>query len=510
MKYKRVFCIAWIACLLLITLTGCKPEDFKLYYEIQTDITTVDPQLAENDSELLVIKNIFEGLYRLDHTGKPVSGAADCKISADGKQYRFTLRKNAQWYNGTPLTADDFAFGLERALTRTTGSPFAQTLFDIQNAENFYNGRISFDQTGIHIDSDRELTITLHTANKNFPFILASACAMPCNRKFFKSTKGRYGLDKKALLSNGSFYLQNWDEENGIVLHKDKDYNGAFTANAYAVSLSIAKDNNAAERLLKQNIDGGRVPYYDANRLPADDFTMQTFPIYTYALVFNAAIDQELRNILMQAADFSALQSTLTNYMTATDSLIPLTMKNNGGAIQYPAYDADLARKRFLQYTKQRQQPQLRVLCMKDEHFSTLIKQIITYWQNNLGAYGINIEFVETESEMLERMQAHDYNIALAPFQDNGGKIYDFLYCFSADAPQNYLNRKKGRFEACLASYAQSRTDAALQKVIQALSKENVLVPICSLNKVYALSSDYENAYFYNFGGEIDFSMLAK
>ena len=70
MVNKRIYGILLIACI-LISLVGCKPEDFKLYYEIQTEITTADPQLANSDSELLLIKNTYEGLYRLNENNKP-------------------------------------------------------------------------------------------------------------------------------------------------------------------------------------------------------------------------------------------------------------------------------------------------------------------------------------------------------------------------------------------------------------------------------------------------------
>lgn len=509
MKRIKLCSLLLLFCFLL-SLAGCKPEDFKLYYEIQTDITTADPQLAQSDSELLLIKNLFEGLYRLNGDGKPVAGAADCKISEDGRQYHFTLRKGAQWADGTPLTADDYAFGIARALTRATGAPYAQSLFGIQNAEAFYNGRVAFDKVGVRAESDRELTITLQEANANFPYILTAPCAMPCNREFFSSTNGRYGLDKPSILSNGSFYLQFWDEENGIVLHKDADYNGAFAAQAYAVSLSVAKDANTAGRLLDKNIDGGRVAYHQANRLPKADFTLQRFPVTTYALVFNADLDKELRSIFMQAVNFSSVQEKCTDYMVKADSLIPSTLLSEGGAIQRPDYDPAQARARFLQFTARQPLPALRVLCLKDDRFSALCKQIITDWQSTLGAYSVNLELVDTETELLERLQAGDYSIALAPFQDNGGSIYDFLFPFSAASPQNYLNRTRGAFDTALAEYAESGSDAALQKALQALSAECLLTPVCSVDKVFALAAEYKNAAFYHAGGEIDFAILTK
>lgn len=509
MGNKKVFSILLVVCMLL-GFMGCQSEDFKLYYELQSDITTADPQLAQSDSELLLIKNIFEGLFRLDSNGKPVAGAADCTISKDGAQYNFTIHKEAQWYNGTPLTADDFAFGLERTLTRATESPYAQSLFPIKNAESFYNGQIDFSAVGIHTDGKDKLTITLSAPYNDFPYILASACAMPCNRKFFESTKGQYGLNKKAVLSNGSFYLKTWDEENGIVLGKSNDYKGDFYAKAYAVYLPLAEDNNTAGRLMEKSIDGGRVLYSDENRLSAAEFTTKKFPVCTYSLIFNSSVSKDLRSILIEAVDFKKIKSELSPYMTATDTLIPMTLENNGGTITYPVYNSTQAREQFLQYVKKQGSPTLTVLCIKDDNFSFLLKNIISCWQNTLGAYGINIEYVETENELLQRLQADNYTIALAPFQDNGGSVYDFLFPFSAVSPQNYLNREHSEFDTHLSAYADNGSAASLQQAIKSLSSEHLIVPICSVNKIYAISSSFKNAVFFNFGGEIDFSMLKK
>lgn len=506
----RVICSVFLLLCILLGLAGCKPEDFKLYYEIQTDVTTADPQLAKSDSELLLIKNIFEGLYRLDSNGKPVAGAAECTVSKDGLQYRFKLRKGAHWYNGTPLTSDDFAFGIERALTRSTGSPYAQSLFCIQNAEEFFNGKVSFGQVGINIKSDREFTITLHRADADFPYILTTPCAMPCNRDFFAKTNGRYGLDRSSILSNGSFYLRFWDEQSGLVLYKDDDYDGDFTSNAYAVGLSVADDTDTAGRLLAKKIDGGRILYNEANRLPESDFTLQKFPVTTYALIFNANLDEELRSILMQAVDIDSVKQSCADAMTKTDQLIPSTLQSSGGTITYPAYNPTRARERFLRFTSKNRLPALKMLCLKDSNFSALCKQMISHWQNTLGAYDINIDYVDTETDLLERLRTKDYALALAPFQDTSGLIYDFLYQFSAESPQNYLNRKKGEFESALADYEKNESDESLKSAMQALSKENLLIPICSVDKIYAMASKYKNAAFYNFGGEIDFSLLAQ
>jgi peptide/nickel transport system substrate-binding protein len=61
--------------------------------------------------------NIFEGLVGFDRQGKPVPRLAESwSISADGLIFRFRLRSNAAFHDGTPLTSADVKFSFERAV----------------------------------------------------------------------------------------------------------------------------------------------------------------------------------------------------------------------------------------------------------------------------------------------------------------------------------------------------------------------------------------------------------
>ena len=54
---------------------------------------------------------IFSGLLRFDGKGiAQVDLAEEMGVSMDGTLYNFTLRKNAVWHDGTPVTADDVVF----------------------------------------------------------------------------------------------------------------------------------------------------------------------------------------------------------------------------------------------------------------------------------------------------------------------------------------------------------------------------------------------------------------
>ncbi len=73
---------------------------------------------------------IFSGLIRFDERGLPRPELAESwGTSSDGTIYNFTLRSNAVWHDGTPVTADDVIFTID--LIKSNGSLFPQDVKDL-------------------------------------------------------------------------------------------------------------------------------------------------------------------------------------------------------------------------------------------------------------------------------------------------------------------------------------------------------------------------------------------
>ena len=78
-------------------LSGCgfsRKNDSLFQIDVYSFPTTIDPQLAYDETALLIIENTFEGLLRRNQEGVLVEAAArDYARSADGITYTFYLRK---------------------------------------------------------------------------------------------------------------------------------------------------------------------------------------------------------------------------------------------------------------------------------------------------------------------------------------------------------------------------------------------------------------------------------
>ena len=88
---------------------------FKL---LGSDPTTLDPALTTDSTSYDIVTEVFGGLMRLtDNPNEPVvlDLAESFTVSAEGTVYRFKLREDAVFSNGSPVTASDFKWSWERA-----------------------------------------------------------------------------------------------------------------------------------------------------------------------------------------------------------------------------------------------------------------------------------------------------------------------------------------------------------------------------------------------------------
>lgn len=99
---------------------------------------SLHPATSQGTHESIILDHIFEGLMKRDNEGKIVPGMAkDYTISDDKLVYTFTLRDDAAWSNGEPVTAQDFEFSWKYALNPNTASDYAYQLYYLKGGEEY-------------------------------------------------------------------------------------------------------------------------------------------------------------------------------------------------------------------------------------------------------------------------------------------------------------------------------------------------------------------------------------
>ncbi|MEL6678843.1 MAG: ABC transporter substrate-binding protein, partial [Pseudomonadota bacterium] len=137
MTIKSVFALTLTAAFLSTTgpvfAAGTHPvtgealsDNQTLTYRLLDQFPTLDPQLNEETSGFHVIRDLFEGLLSQDENGNLIPGVATEWVASNGnKTWTFTLRDDAKWSNGDPVTAGDFVYAWQRAADPATASPYA-------------------------------------------------------------------------------------------------------------------------------------------------------------------------------------------------------------------------------------------------------------------------------------------------------------------------------------------------------------------------------------------------
>jgi oligopeptide transport system substrate-binding protein len=127
------------------------PADFR--FVNGSEPASLDPHLITDEVSGRIAPALFEGLTRWnarDLSAAP--GVAESwEISDDQKEYRFRLRKNAVWTDGTPISAHDFVYSWKRLLDPSLGAEYAYLIHMVRFAEayNTFDGFAEGLQTKI-------------------------------------------------------------------------------------------------------------------------------------------------------------------------------------------------------------------------------------------------------------------------------------------------------------------------------------------------------------------------
>ena len=175
---------------LALGLSGCGGSANSFTWRVDTLPANLDPQLASESSDVTACLNLYSGLFRLDANGEVQPDACeDYKVSPNGLTYTFHI-KSGLTYNGyrgaanaTPVTAQDFAFGLQRVFLPETGSPYTEAFSCISGSDKALRGDVS--ALGVQAADDHTLVITLSHKDADFTRKLCLPC--PATGSFLKA-----------------------------------------------------------------------------------------------------------------------------------------------------------------------------------------------------------------------------------------------------------------------------------------------------------------------------------
>lgn len=192
-----------------------------------TDPATLDHHLTSTVAESNILHDLYEGLVVHDADGEVAPGVAESwEISDDGLTYTFTLRDDAQWSNGDPVTANDFVFAYRRIMTPETAAGYASILYPIQNAEAITGGEMPPEDLGVEAIDDHTLEITLNAPTPYFLELLTHQTGLPMHQPTVES-EGANFTRAGVMVTNGAYVLESFVPNDRIVMVKNENFHSA-------------------------------------------------------------------------------------------------------------------------------------------------------------------------------------------------------------------------------------------------------------------------------------------
>jgi ABC-type transport system substrate-binding protein len=205
------------------------------------DPTTLDPASSMDEATGYVLNHLFSGLLEGTPDMSVVPDVAErWEIRADGREYVFHLRDDVRWSDGTPLTAEDFAYAWRRVLDPVTGSPYAGNLYCIQGARAFHEGEAAWEEVGVCAMDAVTLAVELETPDSRFlERVGAETYALPVPRHVIEAYSDRW-TEEGHLVTNGPFRLESWDRGERMAFARNRGYHGQFTGNVEHIELHLS------------------------------------------------------------------------------------------------------------------------------------------------------------------------------------------------------------------------------------------------------------------------------
>lgn len=232
-------------------------EKQEIVRHIKDEPASLDPMKAVGLIEAQVARDLFEGLVNQDAHGQIIPGVATKWQTADNQTYIFTLRKDAKWSNGDPVTAQDFVYSWRRLVDPKSLSPFAwfAELAGMENAQQIIEGKMPPETLGVSAVNDYTLKVKLSKPVPYFPSLTANFSLFPVP----SSVVEKYGSDWTKvgnLVGNGAFKLQDRVVNEKLVLVPNEHYwDHARTVLTKVTFIPINQEANATKRYQAGDID---------------------------------------------------------------------------------------------------------------------------------------------------------------------------------------------------------------------------------------------------------------
>ncbi len=499
-----------------------------LNYRIGMEATSLNTMKATYSDEFQILSNVYEPLTRMNvDTGNYEGAAAETiDVSDDGLVYTFHLRDNV-WTNGDPVTANDFAFAWQEALNPEVAAEYASFLYFIDGAQDYYDGKITWDEVGVKVIDDKTLEVTLHTPVPYAMELFAFGTLYPVNQKFYEEVGAdNYNTEAEYFCSNGPFKVTEWNHNQNVLVEKFDDFREADLISLDAIDFKIITETSAAlNAFLAGDIDfsGDLTTAEDIAMVEASGFEVQNFTGRTIYYINVNTGNEYLSNVNLRKALALAINKQEFIDATRGDASVPMSyfaantdidghsfgdaaLAANGGEPYYPAEGDPDAAKEYLQQALDELGITVSDLdgLRLDVNDSSLHANYAAYlqeaWRNTLG-FTVEVRSTTTK-QLAQQRDDHEYDLSFGGWGPDYNDPISDLDLWSSDNGNNdtlWANDEyDGYINIARTSVDPDEREAAFIECERMISENYPILPIFNSSISYALSDRIESGFVYN------------
>ncbi len=337
-----------------------RPPQGGTLVRLYADPPTIDPHLVSDSLSSVITNEVFGGLVTLNLRYQPVLDLAEsCSVSDDGLVYTFVLRENAKFQDGSPVTAHDVKWSIERAADPDTLSTTAETyLGDIvgvsdklcsEDAQAAGDCTIANEVSGVRVIDDRTVQFTLDAPKAYFLAKLSYPTAYVLDQD--QVTEDGSWLDQPN--GTGPFRLARYDIGELLILEKNENYH---LGPPHIDSVHMILSGGTAMIMYENDeIHLTGVPLDDLPRVldpndplnpelhrSAQDFTVGYLGLNVDQPPFE---DPKVRQAMNYAIDLQSIaENVLDNRVSQATGVIPPGFPSYNESLRSYSYNPDLAR----------------------------------------------------------------------------------------------------------------------------------------------------------------------
>ncbi len=477
-----------------------------------SDPATLDPHLTTDATSAAIVVELFSGLVELNADLQLVPDIAErWEISDDGTVYTFFLRPDAKFHNGKPITASDFKWSIERAVSPDTASLIADVyLSDIVGFNGAWEG-LTDEVSGVKVIGDLTLQITIYEAYADFLNKLTSTTAYVLDRE---NVEG--GGQKWTDVPNGSgpFRLKEYRIGERIILERFDEYYRQ-PAHLDAVVFDLAGDDPVA--MYENNEidirsmdlfdleDGVLDPQHELNMelvVRPPDFNVSYVGFNTSMAPFD---DAKFRQALNHAVNKELIATeVLSDLVQPAYGVLPPGFPGFNPDLQGLTYDPELARQLLSEssYASPVDRPKIIVAVpgSADDSIGLDLENVIEMWNQELG---VEVEIHQAEwGAYLQELQQDRFQVfaGLGWEATAGGDPADFLdILFHTDSSQNHGHYSNPEVDAILEEASidldYNRRVRLYQQAEQMIVDDAAWLPLWYQGKRYVLIKPHVMGY---------------